>query len=1241
MYLIKNPNKFLYSYLLNFVKPKLGRIAPSTQGFLMKQSLKDSLKLTQAKQLLQSVSNKPCSIEKRVELTIELASLILSSATHFQTPEEQKEQSELSRLMADPIGKIFTTAFSDQSFRSKKNSRIANQMIYLLEYFGIPRFMSPFKKLQLQAFRSLGVLFPNLLVPLVIRAIRKESSKVIIPGETSSLLSHIKKRKEEGIRLNLNHLGEAILGEDEAHKRLEIYLKDLKQDCINYVSIKISTIYSQINTISFDETVEHIAAKLRKLYRTAIKNPYYNDKGEKEAKFVNLDMEEYKDLLLTKEVFKRVLSEEEFFHYSAGIVLQAYIPDSHLIQKELTEWAQERVKNGGAPIKIRIVKGANLAMEHFESSLRNWPQAPYTTKIDTDANYKRMVHYALTKEHAKCVHIGIGSHNLFDISYAMLLVFENALQDYVIFEMLEGMADHIRRIVQELAGKILLYCAVATKEDFQSAIAYLIRRLDENTGAENFLRHMFDLKEGSDIWDSQVHFFMEGIKHIDKVFLGPRRSQNRFMPPKKLEIQEPFENEADTDFSLKENIEWAHKIYSEYKDKAYPPIPLVINGHEIFEHSATGMGFDPSCLEKLHYTYSNATEKQIEEAVSAAKHAEKSWKEVPVSEKCQMISRFAHLLRERRAHMQGVMMADGGKTLLEADLEYSEAIDFAEYYLRNIVRYESFKDLHFEAKGTVLVTPPWNFPVSIPAGGIVAALITGNCVLFKPAPETVLCGYELVKLLWEAGIPKNVLQFINCVDDPVGTLLIQDKRINSIILTGATATAKLFLKLRPGLHLCAETGGKNALIITAMADRDLAIKDLLTSAFGHSGQKCSAASLGILEKEVYEDQNFLRQLKDAAASFKVGSAWDPQTKITPLIRPASRELHKALTTLEPGESWLLKPRQDTNNPQLWTPGIKLGVSKGSFCHQTELFGPMLSLMKADNLDHAIELANATPYGLTSGIHSLDEREVERWERAIVAGNCYINRSITGAVVQRQPFGGCKKSSFGNGAKAGGPNYLLQFMHITQKEIPKERASVNPWINKLATFTENFDFTAEELGIWHASVGNYAFWWQRLKKDYDPTKVLGQDNFQRYLKRKKIVIRIYPQDKPLDYLRLFAAALTTETPVEVSFKKTDKSFPPAGNWQLHLPIFNVRIESEQEFVDRVKSGGVQRVRMITKPSDALILASSYSACYIDHSPVLANGRIELLHYLREVSISMDYHRYGNLGLRENEIRKPLH
>jgi RHH-type proline utilization regulon transcriptional repressor/proline dehydrogenase/delta 1-pyrroline-5-carboxylate dehydrogenase len=460
-------------------------------------------------------------------------------------------------------------------------------------------------------------------------------------------------------------------------------------------------------------------------------------------------------------------------------------------------------------------------------------------------------------------------------------------------------------------------------------------------------------------------------------------------------------------------------------------------------------------------------------------------------------------------------------------------------------------------------------------------------VIYKPAPEAVLTGRELIQVFWEAGVPKNQLQFLPISDDQA-SVLVQDPRVDCVVLTGGTATAKKILSLRPGLDLIAETGGKNSLIVTALSDRDLAVGDIVQSAFGFSGQKCSACSLAILEAEVYHDLKFRRQLKDAVASLPVGSAWDFASKITPLIRAPEGPLLKAMTTLDPGEEWLLEPKITKEYPQLLSPGIKWGVKPGSFSHTHELFGPLLSVMCADDLSHAVDIANATAYGLTAGLHSLDEREHFFWLDNIIAGNCYINRGITGALVERQPFGGTKLSQFGPGAKSGGPNYLLQLMRVRCLKI---------------------------------STDSYKYYWTHFfSKDHDPMKLLGQDNIQRYKPLAFVELRLHPEDALADIEKVIAAASMASTPLKISCSQP----------RIDTPL---QIESDEAFITRISKYHTPfRVRLLQMPSNYVVTALCEMGAWIVPSKPLNQGRFELLHYLREVSVSYSYHRYGNVGVK---------
>ena len=372
------------------------------------------------------------------------------------------------------------------------------------------------------------------------------------------------------------------------------------------------------------------------------------------------------------------------------------------------------------------------------------------------------------------------------------------------------------------------------------------------------------------------------------------------------------------------------------------------------------------------------------------------------------------------------MVHEAGKTVAEADPEISEAIDFAAYYADRAAEIDPAR---FTPDRVVVVTPPWNFPVAIPLGGCLAALAAGAAVVIKPAPQVRACAEVGVAALHRAGIPADALQLVHTDEAAAGRRLITHPAVERVVLTGASETAALFRSWRPDLHVIAETSGKNALVITPAADPDLAVADLVRSAFGHAGQKCSAASLAILVGSVADPRSrvgrrFRRQLVDAVGTLRVGHGSDLATTMGPLVGELSPKLERALTTLDDGESWLVAPRH--LGGATWTPGVRDGVAPGSWFHRTECFGPVLGLMTAGSLDEAIDHQNATGFGLTGGLHSLDADEIAVWSERAEVGNAYVNRHITGAIVQRQSFGGWKGSVVGPGAKPGGPNYVAQF-----------------------------------------------------------------------------------------------------------------------------------------------------------------------------------------------------------------------
>ena len=1171
------------------------------------------------------------SLDPLPNRAVALAETLLREARAGQTGDEHAQARKLARMMEDPHGKELTIALIDQAFRSRRPERIADQLAYLLDRYGAPRYMDWWERAALVLGGVMGHYLPSLVVPPIVSRLRQETQSLILPGEEEELRAYLAARRQAGIRLNLNQLGEAILGEAEAARRLEAYVALLARDDVEYISVKVSSVFSQINLVAFRHTVERVKERLRVLYRRAQRHEYRHPDGRVTPKFINLDMEEYRDLDLTVTAFRELLYDEEFLSLPAGVVLQAYLPESFRVQRGLVAWATERVRRGGAPIKVRIVKGANLAMERIEAALHRWPQAPYPAKTEVDANYKRMVEYGCRPDHARVVHLGIASHNLFDIAHGLVLREERGVEDWVEFEMLEGMANHQARAVQAQAGGLLLYAPVVRAEDFHSAIAYLVRRLDENTAEENFLRHVFSLEPGSPDWRREAERFLAAFAIIEGLPDVPRRTQDRAVeedsPPPALGAgaDAPFDNAPDTDWSLPDNRAWIDERVRRWREQSPLDVPLQIGGELIPRAQARRQ--DPSRPGRVGYRHALADRAQVNRALDVAQAALPAWAARPPETRRALLDGCAEVLARRRGDLIGAMALDGAKTVPEADAEVSEAVDFARYYARALNDQAAELDTcRMEPLGVVVVTPPWNFPLSIPAGGILAALAAGNSVILKPAPEAVLVGWQLASALWDAGIPRDLVQFVPCPDNEVGQSLVTDSRVGAVILTGSVETARLFLGWRPDLTLFAETSGKNAIIVTSLADRDQAIRDLIRSAFGHNGQKCSAASLAICEAEVYDDLVFRRQLRDAAASLEVGSAWDLASRITPLTQPPGAALTRALTTLDEGEAWLLEPRPIGGNPQLWSPGIKLGVSRGSFFHRTECFGPVLGLMRAESLDEAIDLANDTPFGLTSGIHSLDGREVTRWVERLEAGNLYVNRSITGAMVRRQPFGGWKASSVGPGAKAGGPNYVLQLARWHQLAPPASDTPPAPVVADLLERCLEGIAAPDAQRFLRASAESYARAWQtHFAIGHDPSGVLGEENVFRYRRCRGVLARA-DSDESADRLALaqiLLAAVTCGTPLTISL-------PAAAPWLPDQSGVTVVQESAADLVERLSAGGgTERLRAWRPLPLAVRAAAHRSGVTVIDAPVLATGRLELRWYLREQTVSRELHRYGNL------------
>ena len=682
------------------------------------------------------------------------------------------------------------------------------------------------------------------------------------------------------------------------------------------------------------------------------------------------------------------------------------------------------------------------------------------------------------------------------------------------------------------------------------------------------------------------------------------------------------------------------------KDDTLVNTAVVVAGNDVHEEREKRVVLDKSQLpEKIEIaSCSLANESDIALAVETAQKDPDGWRGLPAQTRANQLREVAKLVRQRRNDLIGVSAAELGKAFTETDVEVSEAIDFLEYYSLSAEMWEGYKHLKTSPKGVGLVVPPWNFPIAIPLGGVAAALAAGNTVILKPASSAIYCAWEFCKCFWDAGISRNTLQFLPCPGSLAGEYLVTNKGVDFVILTGGESTAQQMLNARHDLFLTAETGGKDATIVTAMADREQAIRNVCHSAFSNSGQKCSATSLLILEKEVYEDPGFKSALIDAASSMKVGSPWDFGNRVTLLESEPSGPLKKALGTLEDGESWALPPAIVDDNPYLLKPCIKWGVQPGSFCHMTELFGPLLSVMCAEDLQHAIDLVNATGYGLTSGIESLDEREVELWKTQIRAGNLYINRGTTGAIVLRQPFGGMGKSSVGAGRKVGVYNYITQFMDF--EDLNDEEHEKYPENNGEAR-ASTLDFlepnteilkqhlTEQELRCLSSAGKSFAIALEEeFSKTHDPFRIRGEHNQFRYLPVDKICIRAERNFDAIQFwLRILGAAIAGVC-FDVRFEEKSPALNLLRNMRSHFPkLRSVEVTPDPQLSHYV--GEYSRLLYCNpqKVSAAVYKSAAQHLVFVSRQAPVKEGRIELLNYFEEQAISHSYHRYGNVAVAE--------
>jgi RHH-type proline utilization regulon transcriptional repressor/proline dehydrogenase/delta 1-pyrroline-5-carboxylate dehydrogenase len=856
-------------------------------------------------------------------------------------------------------------------------------------------------------------------------AVETLAHKYISGENIQQVIKTVEKLRKEKMTFTIDLLGEAVITEVEAQSYLDRYL-ELMQKLVEaskkwqdipaidtadgeilpkvQVSAKLTAFYSQFDPLNAEGSEKVVSDRIKILLRRA----------KELGAAVHFDIEQYAYKDITFKILKKLLMEEEFRERTdIGITIQAYLRDSEQDARDIIAWLKQR----GYPLTVRLVKGAYWDQETILAEQKHWPQPVFNDKAATDANFELITQLLL--ENHEFVYSAIGSHNVRSQSRAMAIA-ESLNVPRRCFEMqvLYGMGDKIAKALVNKGYRVRVYCPYG---DLLPGMAYLIRRLLENTANSSFLRQNLENRPA------------EELLAPPNVDLSHAKAQSR------QEEKQGFVAAADTDYADEEKQKKSHLAFNTVRQQLGMTYLPLVNG-EFVQTTEFFDSVNPSNFDEVVGKVGLLSVEQAAEAMKFAKSAFPAWKKTPVRERANILRKAADLMEERRAELTAWISLEVGKAVKEADPEVSEAIDFCRFYADQMERlaqgivYDVAGETNryiYQPKGIAVVISPWNFPFAISCGMTVAALVSGNCTLLKPAENASVIAAKLAEILVAAGMPKGVFQYVPGKGSQVGAYFVNHPDTHVIAFTGSQEVGcRIYAEaaiLQPGQkHLkkvIAEMGGKNGIIVDESADLDIAVTGVVRSAFGYSGQKCSACSRVIVVKTIYDA--FLERLVEATKSLNIGEAELPSTQVGPVIDEKARD--RILEYIEIGkkEARLALQLPSPSQGYFIGPVIFADVPPDGVIAQEEIFGPVLAVIRADNFQEALKIANGTNYALTGGIYSRTPAHIQQAQAEFEVGNLYINRNITGAIVGRQPFGGFKLS--GVGSKAGSPDYLLQFL----------------------------------------------------------------------------------------------------------------------------------------------------------------------------------------------------------------------
>ncbi len=1144
----------------------------------------------------------------------DLAQELLMLSVKSLKSDERTLLAALSRLATDARNRHFIHELCAQVFRAADPAAQASRLKKLLSAFGaIPTLFSTVGRLRLRAAAMAAGSMQGAAMAEVRRIFRSTFGELSLPTQVEKVNRRVRDLGKDKLTLALNPLAPEVFG----NKSAERYLKNLeailsKQEGVG-ITVQPWRLVPGISPYRPNLAAHELADRLKPLLRLSIQG------GTTRPVIVETGTSDIMPVVI--EGFKMALAGSAFHKADVTLELPGYLRQSPALLRELTEWAQARAAKGARPLSIMLNKGSHLAAERACTYVYGEANAAAATKGETDTRYKLLVHQAMAAN-AKAIRPAIATHNLFDLAYGLLDWARSGRSGLPDIVLTAGLGNHIGRMLSRAGARVLLTVGVASEQSETEFENHLLRLIREVAMPESLLSAGYAPEPNSMVWNRMRQQFLASLSGREEAHSTDSRHREDadLMPTGTLASAL---DRAGTDALYAAAAEAGQEQKS-------ASLPLIIGG-QVVETALTGIHRSLTAAGVEEYRYTCADYQAVDHILQLASRATAS-APIPQDERRLQLLKLARALEKNRRELCTLLVCDAGFTLADADRELRDAADACRFYEKSAMQDGLLDGSHPLPLGVVVVASDRAHPLFHAVNGLAAAWMAGNCIIFKPTPGSLRLGYRLAELAAEAGFASPRFNTLACLDNQIADKLMTDPRTDATLLSGNAVLAARLVSRAPGSPLLCAAAGLSSVYLAPECDWQLAVHELTRAAFRRSGQSAMCPRVVLVDAGVYDNQLFMNALKDAVSSLSAQPGWTEAADLGPLAHPLTDSQRRLLTEQHDEETWLVRPAAQGLNSQLWTPGVITGVKPGSplvSAAAREL--PLLALIRVSSMAEALVLQKNISAAGTASLYAQDEALISQWCRSMDSAHSGVHSLFINCCPQSRPGllpePSCNLPACSPAPQAGGPHYLTALCRWQETARPQRRGKqrnipFSPWesLSPKPSPDDTMRLTS--------AADSISYWWEN---EFGSERVLttyeGESITRRY-SAHPICLRAEKASSDIDLAIAIMAALTAGSELQLSVAALrpwmSRALEPLG---ITISVES-REEFESHFADFAGRGICVRDSAATEATHRHAAEAGLLLCT---DSVLANGRLELLHCLRETVIC----RHGKPAEGEQE------